>query len=110
MLAIFVWGFSYIILAGFGMYVVIRGQQIQNSLCEVSDDNRSILSSMLDVSERQALDSLDRPSDRNLVRQNFNELRALIPALKCSVGNPPTELEGVKPTTIPGGGLIPSSP
>lgn len=80
-------------MAIFGTYVIIRGQQVNSSLCRVSDDNRTILVNMLDVSKRQSLEGVTGAFERELIRQRYNELRALIPPLKCTVQGGPQELE-----------------
>lgn len=91
--AIIGWGISFIIVAAFGTYVVIRGQQINSSLCRVTDDNRDLLKKLLDTSEQQALSRTTDFFERNIIRQNINQLRALIPPLQCTTAGGPQELE-----------------
>lgn len=90
---ILAWGISFIIIASFGIYVIIKGQQINTELCRVSDSNRTLLVNILSVSRDQELSNANSRFERNLIRQRFNTLRALIPPLKCSVQGGPVELE-----------------
>lgn len=91
--AIIVWAASFLVMAAFGTYVVIRGQQVNTQLCRVSDDNRTTLKTVLEKVKQQSLERSDDVFERNLIRQSFNELIALVPPLKCTTQGGPQELE-----------------
>lgn len=92
-LAIVAWGASLIIMSAVGTYAIIQGQQVNQRLCEVSNDNRVILKNMLELAKRQALEGATDVLDRNLIRQRYNELVALVPPLDCTKHGGPQELE-----------------
>jgi hypothetical protein len=91
--AIIVQAISFLLMAGFGAYAVIQGQRVNKELCRTTDDNRTILKNILDTAEQQSLNSAQDIISRNLIRQGYNELRVLIPPLKCTIAGGPQELE-----------------
>lgn len=92
-LGILAWAVSFIIMAVFATYVIIRAQQINTELCQITDENRDLQQKLINVQQAQAISRADSIFERNLIRQEFNELRALIPPLKCSIAGGPRELE-----------------
>jgi hypothetical protein len=88
-----IWTASFLLIATAGIYVIIKAQHINNELCSVSQDNRNILSKILDTAQRQSLENTESILGRNIVRQRFNELRAVIPPLTCAGQGGPKELE-----------------
>ena len=91
--AVLIWGVACILLGAGGSYVIYQSQQVTKQLCQVTDDNRNILQQILNVAEGQSLTRADDITERNLIRQSYNELRALIPPLKCTSQGGPQELE-----------------
>lgn len=92
-ISIISWAVALCVIAIFGVYVVIRGQQVNTQLCKVANDNRTILVNMLTVAKKQALESAFTLDEENQIRQRYNELRALIPPLECTSQGGPQELE-----------------
>lgn len=84
---------SFLMIAIFGAYAVIRGQQVNQELCHVANDNRTLLVNMLKVARKQALEDATDLIDRSVIRERYDELRALIPPLKCTTQGGPIELE-----------------
>lgn len=91
--AILVWGLSFILISVVGVYVIIRGQQVNAKLCEVTNDNRNILINILNTAKEQQLENASDIFERNVIRQRYNELRVLIPPLDCSLQGGPQELK-----------------
>jgi len=91
--AIISWAISFVLMGVFGAYVIIRGNQVNDALCRVSDDNRTTLVKILEKVRDNALLTATGVPERNLIRQNFAELIALVPPLKCNESGGPKELE-----------------
>lgn len=81
--AIILYAVSFIIIAIFGTYVIIKGQQVNQQLCEVANNNRNTLVNILKAVRRQALERSTSVEERNIVRERYNELFAVIPPLAC---------------------------
>ena len=82
--AIILYAVSFIIVAVFGVYVVIKGQQVNQQLCEVTNNNRNTLVDILRAVRRQALERATSVEERNIIRERYNELFAVIPPLACN--------------------------
>ena len=80
---------SFVITNAFGVYVIIRSNQVNNALCNVTNDNRHILRQILIESRRQAVENALSVQRRNLIRQSFNELLALVPTVACNKSGGP---------------------
>ena len=91
--AIIAFTLGFILMAGGGIYAIIQGQNVNKSLCKVSDENRTTLVKILEAVRDQNLLRTSSVFERNLIRQSFGELIALVPPLKCTVGEGPKELE-----------------
>ena len=90
---ILAWGLSFIIFIAFSGYSLVRIHQVNDALCQVSDDNRTITRNILNAAKRQALESADNIFERNLIRAHYNQLNVLVPPLKCTTPGGPQELE-----------------
>ena len=82
--AIVLYAVSFIIISVFGTYVIIKGQQVNAQLCHVANDNRNTLVNILKAVRRQALERSTSVEERNIVRERYNELFAVIPPLACN--------------------------
>lgn len=91
--AVVLWGLSYIILASFSIFAVLRSQQINTKLCQTTNDNRKIIVNILNTAKQQRLETASDIFERSIIIQHYNELRVLIPPLNCSLQGGPRELE-----------------
>lgn len=81
--AIIAYAISFLVTNSFGVYVVIKGHQVNNSLCRVTAINRDTIARILDKVRENSLESADSPDVRNIIREQFNELLALVPPVDC---------------------------
>lgn len=82
-----------ILIAGFGTYTVIRGQQINRTLCRFSDQNREAIVNILLAAEQNSLERARTPEQIERITENTDELLALVPPIRCRIGGEPVELE-----------------
>ncbi len=86
-------GLGIILIAVFGGWSIIHGQQINQQLCTFADQNRQAIVDILENVEQRELERATSPVQIGLIEMRFNELYALVPPIRCTVGGRPVELQ-----------------
>lgn len=81
------------LIAVFGAWSIIHGQQVNQQLCEFADQNRQAIVDILSNVEQAELEEATSAVQIQFIEMRFNELYALVPPIRCTVGGRPVELQ-----------------
>lgn len=86
-------GLGIILIAIFGGWSIVHGQQVNEQLCKFADQNRDAIVNILLNVEQNALENAKTPAQIDEIETRTNELLALVPPIRCTVGGRPVELQ-----------------
>jgi type VI protein secretion system component VasK len=86
-------GLGIVLIALFGGWSIIHGQQVNKQLCQFADQNRNAIVNILLNVEQNALENAKTPREIDEIASRTNELLALVPPIRCTVGGRPVELQ-----------------